>query len=243
MSVTITLDSRVLSRRIAGLPVISSIAFDPVLLSVDYIDGWLKVKATTAGYPRVDSEKKPVGALASPQATGWKGFYYLPSPTAIYLFFLERATGDATSYYIGFYWNGSTLYARSYPGTLSGTTSGALSPPAIVLLELSVGNVNGTIYATFGAWRYDWDTDTATNIVNAVANVGSATGLPAYWYQSLLEFNAATGVVGIATPRPPEGHGRWDSAPTGAGDGSHSINHFKLLKSLGLRDPRTIDWS
>lgn len=244
MSVTVTLDSKVLSKMLAGLPVLRHLsAFEAGDFFHEYIDGWIKTKYTGTGYPRVDSIYRPVGALADTQRMIIRGIYYIPSSTAIYLLFLERSPGDANSYYIGFYLSGSTLYARSYPGTLSGTTSASVTFPAILVLSMSVGNVGGTIYATFWSARYDWDSDTYTELINAVSNVGSATGLPAMWYNSLLEFNASSGVIGHVGPV--EHHVRITSAPSVPSDPRdvEVVYWLRLLRKHGLRDPRTISWS
>lgn len=244
MSVTVTLDSKVLSRRIAGLAVLRHLSiFDASDYFHDYIDGWIKTKYTGGGYPRVDSIYRPVGELADTQMLILRALYYIPASTNAYLLFLERSPGDASTYYLGFYLGGSTLYARSYPGTLSGTTSTSLSLPAMIGLVLKVCNVGGTIYTMYWSFTYNWDADTYTEGINAVSNVGSATALPQVWYNSILEFNASSGVIGHVGPA--EHHSRMTSAPTTPSDPRdvEAVYWLRLLRKHGLRDPGTIDWS
>jgi hypothetical protein len=163
----------------------------------------------------------------------------LASPWGYYLNFLERSPGDAYVEYHGFYLGANgVLEARTYPGTLSGTTNGTVNAGDIIVLGIGLGKTGGNYYFTYGACKYDWDTDTCTQIINAYTNAISTPGTHVL-YHALLEQNDSTGEVYIATFYRVDSS-RMDSAPSSGIGSDVLITAVRMARKLGLADPRTI---
>lgn len=158
-----------------------------------------------------------------------------------YPLFFERRPGDATAHLHGFHLEADgTLEARSYPGTLSGTTSGSVAAGDIVIFLLTVANVGGELYARYRAIKYDWDNDSVTDIINCYADIGAASDQEPGRYICVGEQSAAAGRIAytsswIFTER-------LTSAPTEGPGYDLVLKRFKALREYGLQDPRTLTW-
>ncbi len=243
MSINIYIDKKKLVREIASIIALPNVSQFPEGADVSYDNGWLKVKFTSAGYARVDGRPNyhPYGLLVEPQYYLIIATYYIKKLASIgyYLNFLERSPGDAYTEYHGFYLDASGgLEARTYPGILSGTTSGTVSVGDIIILGIGLGKYGNNYYFTYGACKYDWDTDTCTQIIDAYTNPISTPSTNVL-YHALAEQNYATGEIYIATFYRIDS-GRISSTPS-SGIGSDALlAGVRMARKLGLADPRTI---
>ena len=208
-----------------------------------FYKGWWLCNAT-ANYPKHVAWPPwvPFGLLGQYQKLIIGAVYYVPQLFDAYLLFIERAPGDAYSNYHGFYLSSTgTLEAKSYPGTLSGTTSTTISAGDIIALMLDISNPDGNIYVRFGAAKIDWDTDTVTTeIVSAYTNVGAAGSLEPYRYLCWFEPNGVAGKIAWTAMIM-----QWDkqtTAPTGGLGGGLVANVLIDMKQYGLADPRMLSW-
>ena len=244
MSINVNIDKKKLVREIASVIVLPNISQFPLNADIGYDNGWLKVRYTSTGYARVDGRPNyhPYGLLVDLQYFTITATYYiktLASQFGYYLNFLERSPGDAYVEYHGFYLDASgRLEARAFPGSLTGTTSGTVNAGDIIILGIGLGRYGGNYYFTYGACKYDWDTDACTQIINAYTDAISTPGTNVL-YHALLEQNASTGEVYVATFYRVDSS-RMSSVPT-AGIGSDAlILGVRMARKLGLADPRTI---
>jgi hypothetical protein len=244
VSINVNIDKKKLVREIASVIALPNISQFPLNADISYDNGWLKVRFTSTGYSRVDGRPNyhPYGQLVDLQYYLIIATYYiktLPSPWGYYLNFLERSPGDAYTEYHGFHLDVyGRLEARTYPGTLSGTASGTVNAGDIIILGIGLGRYGGNYYFTYGACKYNWDTDACTQIINAYTNAISTPGTNVL-YHALLEQNDSTGEVYIATFYRVDSS-RMGSAPSSGIGSDVLITAVRMARKLGLVDPRTI---
>jgi hypothetical protein len=244
VSININIDKKKLVREIASVIALPNISQFPLNADISYDNGWLKVKFTSGGYSRVDGRPNyhPYGLLLDPQYYLIIATYYiktLASPWGYYLNFLERSPGDAYTEYHGFYLDASgELEARTYPGSLTGTASGTVNAGDIVILGIGLGRVGKSYYFTYGACKYDWDTDACTQIINAYSSAIDTPGANVL-YHALLEQNDSTGEVYVATFYRVDSS-RMSSAPSSGISSGVLKTAVQMARRLGLADPRTI---
>jgi hypothetical protein len=201
----------------------------------DYEGGWHKF-GFTSGYTKIAPFPVfiPTGTLDSGQAVGFGAIFYITSLFNSYVLFNEPAPTYA-SLVEGFYlYSSGTLTVRS-AGTPSGTTSATVNVGDIIVLYWVFSRVSNTYYMQWYAARYDWDTDSFIDLINAYGTVSNPYS---FRYLVLWEPNGTSGKVAVG---PYIVH--WDvrsSAPS-SGPGPHIQPNIRMYRSLGLQDPRTLD--
>lgn len=167
----------------------------------------------------------PVNAMDDGRKIRFIGIFYLIDLFESYVFFNEPAPTLA-SLVEGFYLYGTgSLVVRS-AGTPSGTTTMSVASGDIVVLAWEISKVNNVVYMAWGGWKYDWDTDTLSKVIDAYGTVSTPYQ---FRYIALWEPNNTSGRVLI---------GYWvahwgiaNSAPT-AGVGDTPVFQFYLIDSI-----------
>ncbi len=251
-TVNISIDKSELAKRITWDVLAPIYAYTPIHVAMstaddvklDFDRGWWKVDYRTRGYVKISplTVFVPWGIASDTQAWIFGVVIYVKTLFDVYLAFAERRPGDATTRYHGLYLSsGGTLSYRAYPSeATSGTTSASVSAGDILLALMVAGNYGGYVYHTMTVAKYDWATDSATTIIDAVSRVGSATAQETVRYLCISEQNYATGKLAFTSYT--FGWSAFTSAPTTGPGIDWILQYIRKLRELGIADPATLTW-